>query len=72
MGKIVNNELNYPVKVLWKYIFIIEFFLQNKFPMSIAEISKQLGMSPSNIHRMLSTLKRWGYVEQILDIQNIA
>jgi len=37
--------------------------------MSIAEISKQLGMYPSNIHRILSTLKYCGYVEQILDTQ---
>jgi len=32
MGKIVNNELNYPVKVLWKYISIIEFFSTEQIP----------------------------------------
>jgi len=32
--------------------------------MNMTEISKELGLYPSTIHRILDTLKYWGYVEQ--------
>ena len=32
--------------------------------MSMTEISEKLGLYPSTIHRILDTLKHWGYVEQ--------
>ncbi len=55
---------NYPIKVLNKSLSILETLLQHNSPMSMTEISEKLGLYPSTIHRILDTLKHWGYVEQ--------
>jgi len=55
---------NYPIKVLNKSLSILEILLQQGSPMNMTEISKKLGLYPSTIHRILDTLKHWGYVEQ--------
>jgi len=55
---------NYPIKVLDKSLSILEILLQHGSAMSMTEISKKLGLYPSTIHRILDTLKHWGYVEQ--------
>jgi len=56
---------NYPIKVLDKSLSILETLLQHNPPMSMTEISEKLGLYPSTIHRILDTLKHWGYVEQV-------
>jgi len=55
---------NYPIKVLNKSLSILEILLQHGAAMSMTEISEKLGLYPSTIHRILDTLKHWGYVEQ--------
>lgn len=55
---------NYPIKVLDKSLSILETLLQHNSPMSMTEISEKLGLYPSTIHRILDTLRHWGYVEQ--------
>ena len=60
----VKNKPTYPIKVLNKSLSILETLLQHNSPMSMTEISEKLGLYPSNIHRILDTLKHWGYVEQ--------
>ena len=55
---------NYPIKVLEKTFSILEILLQHGSSMHMTEISKKLGLYPSTIHRILDTLKHWGYVEQ--------
>ena len=55
---------NYPIKVLNKTFSILEILLQHGSAMNMTEISKKLGLYPSTIHRILDTLKHWGYVEQ--------
>jgi len=55
---------NYPIKVLNKTFSILEILLQQGSAMNMTEISKKLGLYPSTIHRILDTLKHWGYVEQ--------
>jgi len=55
---------NYPIKVLDKSLSILETLLQHNSSMSMTEISEKLGLYPSTIHRILDTLKHWGYVEQ--------
>jgi len=55
---------NYPIKVLDKAFAILDFMLEKNTFVSILEISQKLDMSTSTIHRILDTLKFWGYVEQ--------
>ena len=55
---------NYPIKVLNKTFSILEVLLQQGSAMNMTEISKKLGLYPSTTHRILDTLKHWGYVEQ--------
>ena len=55
---------NYPIKVLNKTFSILEILLQQGSAMNMTEISKKLDLYPSTTHRILDTLKHWGYVEQ--------
>jgi len=55
---------NYPIKVLNKTFSILEILLQQGSAMNMTELSEKLGLYPSTIHRILDTLKHWGYVEQ--------
>jgi len=55
---------NYPIKVLNKTFSILEVLLQQGSAMNMTEISEKLGLYPSTTHRILDTLKHWGYVEQ--------
>jgi IclR family KDG regulon transcriptional repressor len=55
---------NYPIKVLDKTFSILDILLQHDSSMHMTEISEKLGLYPSTIHRILDTLKHWGYVEQ--------
>ena len=55
---------NYPIKVLDKTFSILDILLQHGSSMHMTEISEKLGLYPSTIHRILDTLKYWGYVEQ--------
>ena len=60
---------NYPIKVLNKTFSILEILLQHGSAMNMTEISEKLGLYPSTIHRILDTLKYWGYVEQNTNTQ---
>lgn len=60
----VKLKPNYPIKVLDKSFSIIEILLKQGSAMNMTEISEKLGLYPSTIHRILDTLKHWGYVEQ--------
>jgi len=55
---------NYPIKVLNKTFSILEILLQQRSAINMIELSEKLGLYPSTIHRILDTLKYWGYVEQ--------
>ena len=55
---------NYPIKVLDKSLSVLELLLQQGSAMNMTEISEKLGFYPSTTHRILDTLKHWGYVEQ--------
>jgi IclR family KDG regulon transcriptional repressor len=55
---------NYPIKVLNKTFSILEILLQQGSAMNMTEIGKKLDLYPSTTHRILDTLKHWGYVEQ--------
>jgi len=59
-----KEKPNYPIKVLNKTFSILEILLQHGSAMNMTEISEKLGLYPSTIHRILDTLKYWGYVEQ--------
>lgn len=69
MNKIVKTQPKYPIKVLDKSLSMLEVLLRQNSPISINEISKNLGIYPSTVHRILDTLKHWGYVEQNSDTQ---
>jgi len=55
---------NYPIKVLNKTFSILDILLQHGSTMHMTEIAEKLGFYPSTVHRILDTLKHWGYVEQ--------
>ena len=57
-------EPNYPIKVLDKSLSLLELLIQKGSSMNMVELSEKLGFYPSTIHRILDTLKHWGYVEQ--------
>ena len=59
-----ESKPNYPIKVLEKTFSILEILLQHGSSIHMTEISEKLGLYPSTIHRILDTLKHWGYVEQ--------
>jgi len=60
----MEKQANYPIKVLDKSLSILETMLRQGSAMSMTEISEKLGLYPSTTHRILDTLKHWGYVEQ--------
>ena len=60
----VKDKPAYPIKVLYKLLSILDTILQHGSPMNMTKISEKLGLYPSTIHRILDTLKHWGYVEQ--------
>jgi DNA-binding IclR family transcriptional regulator len=64
-----KKEPSYPLKALDKSLAILEVLSQENSPLSIAELSERLGIYPSTIHRILDTLRYWGYVEQDSDTQ---
>ena len=59
-----KTKPNYPIKVLDKALSVLELLLQQSSDMNITEMSEKLGFYPSTTHRLLDTLKYWGYVEQ--------
>ena len=59
-----KKEPSYPLKALDKSLAILEILSQENSALSIAELSQRLGIYPSTIHRILDTLRYWGYVEQ--------
>jgi DNA-binding IclR family transcriptional regulator len=63
-NKMKETKPNYPIKVLNKTFSILEILLQQGSAMNMTEISKKLDLYPSTTHRILDTLKHWGYVEQ--------
>ena len=60
----MKKSPKYPIKVLNKSLSILEILLQQGSSMNMTELSEKLGFYPSTIHRILDTLKHWGYVEQ--------
>jgi len=65
----MKKSPKYPIKVLNKSLSILEILLQQGSAMNMTEISKKLDLYPSTTHRILDTLKHWGYVEQEPDNQ---
>ncbi len=61
----MNSEPNYPVKALSRALSILEALLHHPAPISITQLSQQLGIFPSTVHRMMDTLKYWGFIEQV-------
>ncbi len=60
----MKKSPKYPIKVLNKSLSILEILLQQDSAMNMTEISERLEIYPSTIHRILDTLKYWGYIEQ--------
>lgn len=65
----VRKRPNYPIKVLEKALSIIDFLSREASPVGIAELSNKLKMSASTVHRILDTLRFWGYVDQDSETQ---
>src|SRR5665648_547409 len=63
-NKMKKASPNYPIKVLDKTFSILDILLQHGSTMHMTKIAEKLGLYPSTIHRILDTLRHWGYVEQ--------
>jgi IclR family transcriptional regulator, KDG regulon repressor len=61
----MTSEPNYPVKAVARALSILEALLHHPSPISITQLSQQLGLYPSSVHRMVDTLKYWGFIEQV-------
>jgi len=59
-----TTKPNYPIKVLDKSLSVLDLLLKKGSAMNITELAEKLEFYPSTIHRILDTLKYWGYVEQ--------
>jgi DNA-binding IclR family transcriptional regulator len=46
----MKKSPNYPIKVLNKYLSILEILLQQSSSMNMTEISEKLGIYPSTTH----------------------
>lgn len=64
-----KKQPTYPLRALDKSLIILEILSQENSPLSIAELSERLAMYPSTVHRILDTLRYWGYAEQDSDTQ---
>ena len=60
----MKKSPKYPIKVLDKSFSVLDLLLKNGSAMNMTELAEKLGFYPSTIHRILDTLKQWGYVEQ--------
>ncbi len=60
----MKKSPKYPIKVLDKTFSILDILLQHGSSMHMTDIAEKLGFYPSTVHRILDTLKHWGYVEQ--------
>jgi len=60
----MKKSPKYPIKVLDKSFSVLDFLLKKGSAMNMTELAEKLGFYPSTIHRILDTLKQWGYVEQ--------
>jgi len=62
------QEPKYPVQTVIKSIELIKFLATSGVPgVGISEISKELAMGKSTVHRLLDTLQFYGYVEKSED-----
>jgi DNA-binding IclR family transcriptional regulator len=63
------TKLKFTLYIINKTFSVLEVLLQKGSAMNMTEISKKLDLYPSTTHRILDTLKHWGYVEQEPDNQ---
>lgn len=64
----MTHEPKYPVQTVIKAIELIEFLAKDSGKgVGISEISKELDMGKSTVHRLLDTLLCYGYVEKVSD-----
>ncbi|WP_338833121.1 HTH-type transcriptional regulator XynR [Moorella humiferrea] len=64
-----EKDVKYPVQTVERALEIIKILAQNgPEGLGISEISRQLGLGKSTVHRLLNTLMAYHYVEQ--DVRN--
>jgi len=62
-----QNRPKYPIKVLLNACLIFDILIKKKQPVTIHELSENLNIYPSTIHRILDTLHYLGYIEKRVD-----
>lgn len=55
-----------PVRAVERALQLIEVFARSRGPLSVSELSAELGLAPSTVHRLVQTLMGLGYVVQYL------
>lgn len=60
-------KIKKPVKSIKKGLDILEYLAKQNHPLSLVEISQELGFPPATTHRLLSTLVYKGYVFKMDD-----
>lgn len=67
-----TSKKNNNIKSVVKAISIIELLVSNDKPISLTEMSKELGMARSTVHGLASTLLDLGYLSQSADTGHYA
>lgn len=60
----MNNTNNYIIPMVDKTFKIIEYLYEKGGKIGVSQISKDLNLPKATIFRILTTLKKWGYVEK--------
>jgi IclR family KDG regulon transcriptional repressor len=60
----MENTNNYVIPMVDKTFEIIEYMYERGGEIGISQISKDLDLPKATIYRILTTLKKWGYVEK--------
>ena len=60
----MKNSNNYIISMVDKTFEIIEYMYERGGGIGISQISKELNLPKATIYRILTTLRKWGYVEK--------
>jgi len=67
----MNDEKpKYPIKTIINSSNIMDYFIKKGTPVTVTELSENLNLYPSTVHRILDTLNYLNYVNKLSDSEN--
>ena len=61
---VIKKKPTYYLKTVGDALEILDVISNESVPIGITELSRRLDLNRSKVHRILDTLKYWGYIEQ--------